>query len=325
MVILGAGYYLCLYGDAIADKTNLGRSWVGAILLGVVTSLPELAAGVSAITVTDAPDLVLGELLGSCVFNLLMLVMLDVMYRSQTMYAQVDKSQALTSAFGSLLIGFTGVAILTSQGLLPFNIGHIGWYSFAIPLFYFFAMKELLQFESDQPTASEPEVKLETEKKIEDMPLSTAVFRYAIAALVVVGAGIYLPVVAERISTVMGWNEAFVGTLFIALTTSLPEAAVTVSAISIGAIDLAFGNVVGSNLFNILIIPICDAIYTKGPILESVSLGHAVTALSGMVMSGLAIIGILAPPRRKVLGIMSWISVSLVLMYALNTMVLFKS
>lgn len=59
--------------DVLAEKSGLGRTWVGAVLLAGATSLPELATGVSAVVLFNAPDLAAGGLLGSCLFNLLLL------------------------------------------------------------------------------------------------------------------------------------------------------------------------------------------------------------------------------------------------------------
>lgn len=73
LVIGASGYFLSLYGDVIAEKTGLGGTWVGFAMLATVTSLPELVTGVSAVTYVGAPDIALGDALGSCVFNLLLL------------------------------------------------------------------------------------------------------------------------------------------------------------------------------------------------------------------------------------------------------------
>jgi Ca2+/Na+ antiporter len=69
-----AGAKLTRLADAIGEKTGMSGSWVGLLLLAAVTSLPELATGISAVTVADAPNIALGDVLGSTVFNLALLV-----------------------------------------------------------------------------------------------------------------------------------------------------------------------------------------------------------------------------------------------------------
>ena len=65
LVIAVAGIKLSRYGDAIADKTGLGGTWVGVIMLATVTSLPELVTGVTSVTLANAPDIAVGDILGS--------------------------------------------------------------------------------------------------------------------------------------------------------------------------------------------------------------------------------------------------------------------
>ena len=67
LVLIGiAGVKLTHYGDAIADKSGLGRTWVGVLMLAAVTSLPELATGISSVTAANVPDIAVGDILGSC-------------------------------------------------------------------------------------------------------------------------------------------------------------------------------------------------------------------------------------------------------------------
>jgi len=149
---------------------------------------------------------------------------------------------------------------------------------------------------------------------------------YAVAALVVVAAGIWLPHVAADLASAMGWKQSFVGTLFVAAVTTTPEIVVTVAALRIGAVDLAIGNLFGlfgSNLFNIAILAIDDLAYLPGPLFVDVSISHAASAFSAMMMSGLAVVGLVLRPQSRVLRSVSWISVLLLVIYLLNTLFLY--
>jgi cation:H+ antiporter len=97
-------------------------------------------------------------------------------------------------------------------------------------------------------------------------------------------------------------RTSFVGTMFIAGATSLPELVVTISALRLGAVDLAIGNLLGSNLFDVLILAADDIAYTKGPLFVSVSPIHAVTAFAAVIMSGLFIIALLYRPQTRFRG-----------------------
>jgi len=72
-IILYSGTRLSLYGDVIAEKSGLGRTWIGVILMASVTSLPELVTGISSVAIYNLPNIAAGDVLGSCMFNLLIL------------------------------------------------------------------------------------------------------------------------------------------------------------------------------------------------------------------------------------------------------------
>jgi cation:H+ antiporter len=76
-VIVVAGVQLARYGDVIGEKSGLGRSWIGVVLLAATTSLPELFTGFGATALTPLPDIAVGDVLGSCMFNLLILSLMD--------------------------------------------------------------------------------------------------------------------------------------------------------------------------------------------------------------------------------------------------------
>ena len=98
---------------------------------------------------------------------------------------------------------------------------------------------------------------------------------------------------------------------------------VTISALRIGALDMAIANLLGSNLFDILILALDDLAYRRGPLLAHVSPMHAVTATSALIMTGLAVTGLLYRPAGRVLRTVGWISLGLFAVYLLNTSVLY--
>ena len=119
-----------------------------------------------------------------------------------------------------------------------------------------------------------------------DVTLAMAARRYAAAAAAIAVAGVALPFAGSAIADIMGWNRTFVGTLLIAGATSLPELVVTIAAVRYGALNMAVAGLLGSNLFNMLILAIEDGLYLPGPLLAHVSPAHAVSAISAMIMTG---------------------------------------
>ena len=315
-----AGYYILLFADAISEKTGLGRNWIGAILIATVTSLPELMTGVSSVTLAQTPDLAVGDILGSCVFNLVLFFILDALDRERSVYSRASHGHILLGALGIILISFVGFSMFLREKDFAFSLGHIGGYSLFIPLFYLLAMRTVYKFEVEHTRTGQNPKK----NKYHQLSLPSLITRYMLASTGVIVCGLFLPFIGKNIISLMEWNEAFVGTLLIALTTSLPEMAVTISAVQVGAVDLAFSNLLGSNIFNIIILAIDDAFYLKGPILESVSSFHVVTVLSAVMMTGLIIVGILHQPKKKYLNTVSGMSFLLLLVYLVNTYVMFK-
>jgi cation:H+ antiporter len=99
--------------------------------------------------------------------------------------------------------------------------------------------------------------------------------------------------------------------------------AVTLSALRLGALDMAIGNLLGSSLFNVMILAVDDLFYRHGPLLAAAEPVHAGTAVSAMVMSGLVIIGLLMRPQGRVLRVASWVSVGLVAAYLVNAALIY--
>jgi cation:H+ antiporter len=318
-VLIGlAGTKLCRYADVIADKSGLSGNWVGLILLATVTSLPELVTGVSALTLANVPNIAVGSLLGSCVFNLVILVVLDFLVRGESLYRRASPSHILSAGFGVILIGFVGLNVLL-VGKATFNVAHMGVYTPAIVLFYIVAMRALFAHERAQVKEFVEQVA----DRYPEITLHQAYLRYALSAMVVVAAGIYLPFVGAQLAEAMGWHNTFVGTLFIAGVTSLPELAVTIAAFRMGALDMAIANLLGSNLFNIFILALEDMIFFTGPLLAYISPMHAFSAMSAVIMSGIVIIGLVYRPSTRLFISIGWISLSLFTLYLLNTYVFY--
>lgn len=305
-----SGFKLIRYGDALATLTGMSRSWVGLILVATVTSLPELVTGLSSVTVANAPDLAIGDALGSCIFNLAILAWVDVFYRKRSVYSFANHSHILSAGFGVILLAATALVFaLTAQGLMP-SLGHVSWGSLLIVCLYAFGIRTLYLFEQNhqQPQAV----------RTSDLALKPALTGYAWSSMVIVGCGIWLPLIGVELARLMGWSDSFVGTLLVALATSVPEVATTVGAVRIGAIDLAVANLLGSNLFDTLILSIDDFAYVQGILFARASTIHVVSALTACLMTGLVVVALAYRPASRVMRIGSWASIALLALYVLN-------
>lgn len=315
-VIGFAGVRLSRYGDAIASLTGLSRNWVGLILIGTVTSLPELVTGMSAVTAANAPDIAMGDALGSCVFNLAILALIDVAYRKQFIYRVAAGSHMLSAAFGIILLaGAAFNLLLTRQGAMP-AIGHISAGSVALLGLYLVAMRALYLAEQRQ-------VDTKPGKPQPHLSMKAALMGYSVTSAVIVAAGVWLPFIGVELARVMGWSHSFVGSLFVAFATSVPELATTWGALRVGAIDMALGNLLGSNLFDVMILALDDIAYRAGSIYQTVSPVHAVSAVTACMMSAAVIVALAYRPASRVWHTASWASLSLLALYLLNAMIQF--
>jgi len=324
-VLIGlAGYQLSRYGDAIAQRTGLSGSWIGMALLATVTSLPELATGITSVTIAHAPNVAVGNALGSCVLNLVFLVLIDFVFRQEPVWRRASQGHVLAAAFGVVMLGFTLVSMLMSQ-IAPGGVAHLasslqagfGLGTPVLLVLYMVAMRTVFSYERAHA------VPVVDALGVAIPPLRDTVTRFAVSAAVVVAAGLWLPFIAVELAARMGWSGSFVGSLFVAMVTTLPELAVTLSALRMGAVDMAIGNLLGSNLFNVAILAVDDLFYSPGSLLADVSMVHAVTAGSAIIMTGLAMIGLFFKPVSRVLRAVGWVSLGLVAMYMLNTYVLY--
>ena len=321
VIILFAGTRLARYGDAIAKKTGLGGIWVGLLFLAFITSAPELATGVSSVALVGLPDLGLGTLLGSCLFNLSILAILDILYRPAPILSRASPRHMALAGLGILLIAFAAGGILFGEKLSGVALGWVGIPSLIIVILYLVAIRLMFHFERNHPLP-QPET---ASPQYAEIPLRTVYLRFTLAALAVIGAGIWLSFIGDEIAMTTGWGTTFVGSLFLAIGTSLPELVVTVAALRLGAIDMAVADILGANMLDIAHIFAVDLFYTKGPVLSDVEGVHFITAVVVVVMSLLVIIGLRFRQKRKTFIVVSWYAPALVGLYVFGAYRLFTS
>ncbi|MBM4194965.1 MAG: sodium:calcium antiporter [Gemmatimonadetes bacterium] len=286
-VIVVAGVRLARYGDVLGEKTGLGRSWIGVVLLAATTSLPELFTGFGATALAPLPNIAVGDVLGSCMFNLLILSLMDAV-QPHPLGARAHQGHALSVGFGLILIGVAGLGLAASSRLPA--IGWVGLYSPLLMALYFVSMRVIFKHEQHRRARETQEVA--EQLQYADVSLRTAAVRYGVAAVAVIGAALWLPQLGAELARETGLGEAFVGSLLIAITTSLPEIVVSLAAVRIGAIDLGIANVLGSNLFNLLILGLDDVFYREGPLLSAVDASHGIAILAVVTMNGLFLTGL---------------------------------
>lgn len=317
-VILFAGSNLCKYGDVIAEKTGMGRTWIGVVLIASVTSLPELITGMSSVALFELPNIAVSNVLGACMFNILIIALLDVLSGPTPISAKAHQGQVIAAGFGIILLGLASISI--AGGVAFPSVGWIGSYSFIFFLVYAIAIHTVFLFEKRRIAEFVQEI-VEA-SRYEKIPLKRAYLYYALNASVVIAAATYLPYLGDRIAATTGLGRTFVGTIFIALTTTLPELVVSITALRIDAADLVFGNLFGSNLFNVAILALDDVLYVKGPLLAEVEPANIVTASAAMSMTAVAMVGLTYRLSHKSF-LVAWDSLAILAVYGLAVVVVF--
>lgn len=323
IAIVFGGAKAARYADVLAEKTGLGRIRVGLVLLALVSSMPELSTGITAVSLVKLPDLAVGTILGSCLFNLGIIVLLDVMYRGSPVLSKANPSHKASLVLGILILALTAGVISAGDRLSGLTIAWIGVPSIVIFLVYLTGMWGVFRYEHRKREASPPAK--ETVLLYDGHSLTGAWLKFALAAAVVIGAGIWLAFIGEDIVASTGWGASFVGSLLLAVSTSLPETVIGITALRLGAIDMAIANVIGANLINIAKIFVLDIFYTEGPLLSSVSGAHVTTTLVAIGMSVVVLIGILYRARVKTFRVVSWYSVLLLGLYIYGAFALYNA
>ena len=300
--VAAAGSVLARSADQIAEATGLGRLLVGSLLLAAVTSLPELSVDIAAIR-SGYIDLAAGDLFGSSLMNLLILAIVDLSIRSgRKMLSREGAAHALSATLGIAVTSLAGLAIVTADKLPAAMIfGMSGW-SWAILLSYLFGARMIFINQrisarlAAESQSDESGLFQGSSARKPSFLLSAIIF--GAAAVVLCFAGPKLAHVAGALAEETGLGGTFVGTTLVAVTTSLPELVASLTAIRIGAIDLAIGNAFGSNAFNIVLFVQLDFLH-EGSIFLSMSGAHAVTAFTVVLATAIAVLGQLYHGERR--------------------------
>jgi cation:H+ antiporter len=297
-VILYAGSRLSIYGDAIAEKTGLGKNWIGLVLLATVTSLPELITGVSSVTLNDLPDMAVSGTIGSCMFNMMVIAILDLLSKHRPVSHMVHQGHMISCGFGIILLSLVSIDILFGKHFPAITaLNSLDPASILFVLIYLLAMRLIYDYEKGRLSEFVEEVAEATANTQKSLKYIFGMF--LLNSLLIVVAACYLPGIGEQIAAQTGMGESFIGTSFIAITTSLPEITVSIAAARMGAFDMAVGNLLGSNLFNIGILAVVDACYTKAPLLQTVSLTNSATALFASIALAIVVIGLTYRSEKK--------------------------
>ena len=280
LALLAVGFVLLVKGAdwfvdgaaSIAEKLGIPQLVIGLTIVALGTSAPEAAVSLTAAFHGNA-DITIGNVVGSNILNILIILGLAAVIcpmKVARLTAFVDIPVTIVITLLLLLLGYDGTVSRLDAGiLLLFFIAYLS---------YLFTMtkKGLIVGESEEEGA-----------KIQSVP-KALLFTVVGLALIIVGSSLAVDA-ASAIATMLGLSERFIGLTIVALGTSLPELFTSVAAAIKKNPDMAIGNIVGSNIFNILFIVGLSGLVIPVPFVSAFRFDTLIAAAAALLLLVLAL------------------------------------
>lgn len=310
-----AGYKLSFYGNIISEKTHITKLLIGFIFLSVATSLPEFITSASSITLIHSPDLAVGNMLGTIVINLMIIALLDLIQGSGPLLSEARKNHILSGGLTIILLGIVCFStFLRSQ--LQIRLGIFGFGLESLLLVFIFILGIRLIFLSEKTNQISHSDESKGSPLYAHISLKSVIVKFCLYFISIVILGIWLALIGEEVVSIMGWSESLVGTTFLALATSLPELIVSITALTF-AVDMAIGNILGSNFFDIMIIPLSDFLFREGELLSHISIAHLATLMLGIILTSIIIVGLIYRSRKSFLKL-GWDAIAMIVTFCVG-------
>jgi len=260
-------------GKEFSEITGFSGGLIGFTLLAMITSMPEVSMSISSVLVVNDPNLCGGNLFGSNLFNLTIVAFVEL-FVSKGRFLSMLKTSTRKLIILQILFALIPVVFICLGKDYVFY--HISFCSIIIIIAYYFFTRS---FNFDEES--------ESSKDESSSTLSQVIFRFVLYSSIIVIAAIYITSICDNISKITGLGNSFMGALFLATVSSLPEITMSISLIQINAYTMAMGNILGSNFFNILIFPIAD-IFMKESLYIHLFKSHIIifcfTAFSSIIL-----------------------------------------
>ena len=259
------------YVDLLDKKTKVSGALLGGILLAGVTSLPELFTSLTGTLIVGDNKLVLGNIMGSDFFDIMIFGVVYFLFFKKFTQGKVGKQHYLTCMFTALML----IAVTVAAFVFNKNGWLLGWFNpMSIVIIAIYVLSVVFTPKTEE---KEEQEEVETKLTVKQIWILLAVF-----SLVLIGASIGVTMVTEQIVNGFDIGHTFGGSLFLGVATSLPEVTATISLCRKKNFDAAYGDILGSCVFNIIILAFADAIsFRAGPL-------YTINSDSFMLMIGTA-------------------------------------
>lgn len=324
-IVWWAGTRLASLADRFAKATGISGALVGLLLLGGITSLPEIATSATA-AVSGAGRLAANNLIGGVALQLLALAVVDALIGRKALTATPPRPDVLAYAAMNiaLLVLIAGAA--ASGDVEMFGSG-VGVGSVLVLVAYGACIASARAIERGKtwrPADGRPEGARDKEQaRGASEPLGRLGMLIAALGAVILAGGYVLTRSAEVLAERTGLGENFFGAVFLSGATSLPELSSAIAAVRLGRPQMAVGDVLGGNMFNMALILLVDVLYRKGPILAEVGPFSVVAACLAALLCAVLIVGLVERRDRTILRI-GHDSATMIALYVLGLALLYR-
>lgn len=311
-VVWVAGTRASRYANTISDRTGIGGAVIGMVLLGSITSLPEIGTSATAALGGDA-GLAVTNLLGGVAFQIVLLAMVDAFIGRDALTAKIFNPTFLLQTVVCILllalaVSGTIAGDFSVLGVGAWSIGMLVTYGFSI----FFVRGQERHARWIPQTEELSDQAKEQKKNAGEGDLSDSggdrrnqvgaglVLKLIVVGVAILAAGYMLTRSAEAIATQAGIETNVAGLTLLAVATSLPEVSTAIAAVKLDRNDLAIGDVLGGNMFDLMLIFFVDALYSGPPVLGEVGSSASLAGLLGLVITAIFLTGMIERRNRTI-------------------------
>jgi cation:H+ antiporter len=305
-IVVFVGTRLSAYADAIADRTGLGQALVGTLLLATATSLPEIATVTTASAIGSAP-LAINNLLGGIMLQTTILVLADLIRsRGALTYFAARATLLLQGIWLIVMLAVVLVGTIIGERGSLFQVSLGSMLAFGTYLLGIYLLDRYREHEGWQPLGTPEDTAGDAPESSQrrhgqDRSTTWLFGAFAIGGLAILIAGTTVGRVGDALASQTGLGGSFIGATLVATATSLPEISTTLSAVRLGAYQLAISNIFGGNMLLVALLFLADIFYRPGPILGIADRSATLSVAAGILMTATYLIGMVERRDRTVL------------------------
>ena len=265
---------LSYYADVLSKAGKISNALVGGIVLAGVTSLPEFVTCFTAVLASN-PALAMGDVLGSNLFNFFMICVFDLFFMRKMIFRFSSSKHNVTLFL--LIVNYVFLFLFCTV-FLKFDFGFIGFPSLVIFCTYLFYVFIVSKCDNDSVIIRDSCI-----------GVNNAFLKLIVTAICMVLSSLLLTIIVNNLSLLYpSFSSSFLGAIFLGVTTSLPEVVTFYALINTNNYDLALANIIGSNMFNMLVLALAD-LFCAGSIYSFSESGTVLIILFGFIFSGLCL------------------------------------